>query len=355
MLKDFYINMKVFGASDNDYDVVAIVLGPDEMGSDALGLRLRCNKTGQVRGRVVDEESIYWNSMKPYFPPGFHIIQARLSEFIEFSRDAEGILRTANDLLFEVIDEFGNPIANDQIFALYSQRSLPTPTRDHITRVAGPIAADGFLFTGATWHYRLNLLAKRYRGHDILASDNILDWGVGCGRIARHFVESGSRNVVGADIDAFNVKWLNESVGREVAIRIDFDPPMPFPADHFDIIYGHSVFTHLTYEDQFKWLAELRRLLKPGQFAFLTVCAEPGVLITRFSDCAGFWDKFISDGFYDLGAQSIGVDEGREGYYRLVFHTQKFINENWAKYFIIRRALPCYIEHQTLLILQKPG
>ena len=79
------------------------------------------------------------------------------------------------------------------------------------------------------------------------------------------------------------------------------------------------------------------------EFVFLTVCSEPGLLITRFSDCAGFWDKFISDGFYDLGPVSVGVDEGREGYYRLVFHTQKFINENWAKYFIIRRALPCYI------------
>ena len=64
--------MKLFGTSDNDYDVVALVLGPDEMGSDALGLRLRCNKTGQVRGRVVDEESIYWNLMKRYFAPGFH-------------------------------------------------------------------------------------------------------------------------------------------------------------------------------------------------------------------------------------------------------------------------------------------
>ena len=179
MLKDFYIIMKLFRTSDNDYDVVALVMGPDEMGSDSLGLRLRCNKTGQVRGRVVDEESIYWNLMKRYFRPGFHIIQARLSEFIEFSRDAEGSLWTANDLLFEVIDEFGNPIANDQIFAFYSQRSLPTPTRDHIIRVAGNVGIEGFLFTGATWHYRLNLLAKRYRGHDILASDNILDWGAG--------------------------------------------------------------------------------------------------------------------------------------------------------------------------------
>ena len=100
MLKDFYIVMKLFATSDNDYDVVALVLGPDEMGSDALGMRLRCNMTGQVRGRVVDEESIYWNLMKRYFPPGFHIIQARLSEFIEFSRDAEGSPGTANDLLF---------------------------------------------------------------------------------------------------------------------------------------------------------------------------------------------------------------------------------------------------------------
>ena len=40
---------------------------------------------------------------------------------------------------FEVIDEFGNPIANDQIFAFYSQWSLPTPPRDHIIRVAGQL------------------------------------------------------------------------------------------------------------------------------------------------------------------------------------------------------------------------
>ena len=95
MLKDFYIVMKLFGTSDNDYDVVALVLGPDEMGSDALGLRLRCNKTGQVRGRVVDEESIYWNFDESVISPRAFIIQARLSEFIEFSRDAEGSPWTA--------------------------------------------------------------------------------------------------------------------------------------------------------------------------------------------------------------------------------------------------------------------
>jgi hypothetical protein len=244
MLKDFYVTMKFFGTSDNDYDVVALVLGPEEMGSDALGLRLRCNKTGQVRGRVVDEKSIYWNLMKRYFRPGFHIIQARLSEFIEFSRDAEGSLWTANDLLFEVIDEFGNPIANDQIFAFYSQRSLTTPTRHHINSRSGQRRNRGFPIHRRhlalpTESSRETLSGSRYSG---LRQHSRL----GSGRIARHFLEDRSGNVVGADIDAFNVKWFNESVGREVAIRIDFDPPMPFPADHFDIIYGHSVFTHLT-------------------------------------------------------------------------------------------------------------
>jgi ubiquinone/menaquinone biosynthesis C-methylase UbiE len=354
MFRDVFICMKLFRAP-NDCDVIAVVLPSDVMGSDVIGLRLRCHATGHVCGRVLDRESPYWELLQLHFPPGFHILQARLSEFTNFSLDADASIRTEQDLLFEVVDQFGIPIVDDQIFACYARKSLPTPTRDHIVRVAGDVGTDGFLFGGATWHYRLKLLAKRYQGRDISPTDNILDWGVGCGRIARHFFEEGAENIRGADIDAVNVRWLNESLGRQVATRIDFDPPMPFHSEHFDIIYGHSVFTHLAYDDQFKWLGELRRVLKPGGFAFLTVCTEPGVYVTRFQDFRKFYEKYITDGFYDLQADPCGVDEGRDGYYRLVFHTQEFITEHWSKYFTIRRTLPCYMEHQSLLILQKPS
>ena len=157
----------------------------------------------------------------------------------------------------------------------------------------------------------------------------------------------------GADIDTFNIKWLNHSVGSDVGLRVDFSPPTPYSSEHFDIIYGHSVLTHLSFRDQFEWLGELHRILKPGGFAFLTVCTEPGVQLTRFSDIGSFYDKFISDGFFDVGPQNVGVDAGNAGYYRLVFHTERFISETWSHYFTIRRILPCYFDHQTLCVLEK--
>jgi SAM-dependent methyltransferase len=133
---------------------------------------------------------------------------------------------------------------------------------------------------------------------------------------------------------------------------------MPYPADHFDVVYGHSVFTHLSYEDHFNWLIEIRRVLKPGGFAFLTVCTEPGVYVTRYNDVTRngeFLARYLEDGFYDFEVQNVGVDAGREGYYRLVAHTRGFILKNWSGHFTVRRILPCYMEHQDLVILQKPA
>jgi SAM-dependent methyltransferase len=281
------------------------------------------------------------------------LVEAQLSEFTRFTRDASSLLETVDDLAIEIVDFAGKPVIPDQVFAWYTARTLPMPTKDHIIRVAGDVGPEGFLFGGATWHYRLSFLAKRVMGREISRQDRVLDWGIGCGRVARHFFEREFWNVTGADIDGVNVNWLNESVGKSVARRIDFDPPMPYPDDYFDIVYGHSVFTHLRFDDQFKWLAELQRVIAPGGFAFVTVCSEPGVLVSRFSDYRTFWDKYQADGFYDWGAQPVGVDEGREGYYRLSFHTQRFIEERWSPYFVIESILPCYMEHQTLLILRK--
>ena len=61
---------------------------------------------------------------------------------------------------------------------------------------------------------------------------------------------------------------------------------MPYPANYFDVMYGHSVFTHLAEKDHFNWLMEVERVLKPGGFGFFTVCTEPGVYITRYNPTA---------------------------------------------------------------------
>lgn len=356
-LEQLFASVKIFGSPDG-YDVVAIIAAPVAQGDDVMRSRLRERSSGTIAGCVRDQECHLWPAFAPHMPPGFHMIQASLSEFSAFERDSEGVLRTPRDLRFEIVDEFGQALRTELDFTWYAARTLPIPPRDNIIRVAGDIGPDGFLFGGAVWHSRLERLIERYIGRAPSTVERILDWGVGCGRIARHFLERGHSNIHGADIDSVNIQWLHDNFGWRQAVRVDFDPPLPYPADHFDVVYGHSVFTHLSQQDHFNWLAEIRRIVKPGGFAFLTVCCEPGVHVTRYDDATTnqeFLRHYQDVGFHDFEAQNVGVDAGREGYYRLVAQTQKFIVDNWSRYFSIRRIIPCYMEHQDLVILRKPS
>lgn len=352
-----FVTLKILGTPDG-YDLVAAVLAPDALGADVADLRIHERNSGQVAGRVTDQACGFWPAFASYLPHGFHLIQAPLADFSPFERDSEGVLRTPRDLDFEIVDGFGLALRRGLSFTWYGKRTLGMPRRENIIRVAGDVGPDGFLLGGAVWHARLETLIHRYVGTSASSLDRILDWGVGCGRIARHFLERGQRGLHGADIDAVNVEWLQENLNWQDAIRVDFDPPMPYPDGHFDVVYGHSVFTHLTEDDQFVWLREIHRVLRPQGFAFVTACTEPGIFLTRQRDIrsnAEFIRQFTRKGFFDFEAQDVGVDTGREGYYRLVVHAREYIIKNWSRYFIVRRIFPCFMEHQDLIVLQKSG
>jgi SAM-dependent methyltransferase len=351
----FYCNLKFFGIPEG-YEIVAAVILPDHYAGDVEGLRLRCLNTGKVSGKVVNRHESTWPAVyEKTLAPQFRIVRANLADFAAFSKDPEGNIRDSGDIRLEVVDAFGRPIAADFDFTWYHNCTLPLPPTENIIRVAGDIGIEGFLLTGATWHARLEKLVRRYLGRELKQLERILDWGVGCGRIARHFLERGHANIFGVDIDEVNITWLRSNFGWQNASRIDFDPPMPYPDNHFDLIYGHSIFTHLAYSDHFLWIKEITRILKPGGFAFLTVATEDGLFVTRYDRLGReLTRQYIVDGFVDVENHSYtGVDAGREGYYRLVFQTRRFILENWGMLLSIQKIIPCYFEHQDLVIARK--
>jgi len=356
LLQDAFINMKFF-ATVSDFDIVSVIFPSRNVLLDANGLRIRCLSTGKIAGRVVDQESPFWERMKNYHPPGFRLVQAKLSEFAEHWRDDAIVPYTNSDIRLELVDQFGIPVMADAVFTWHAKKTLPLPSRENIVRIAGDVGHVGFLFGGSTWFGRLQALTRRYYGRDIESLNNVLDWGVGCARIGRHLLERGFPHLYGADIDQLNIDWLQSNLGWKNAVRVDFDPPMPFSDNFFDLVYGHSVFTHLSEQDQDRWLKELHRVLRPGGFAFVTTCGEGGVYHTRYRDILNrphVVEAFLETGFYDFESQSsVGVDVGREGYYRLVAHTRSYVMHHWSKFFAVRRILPCFMDHQDLVVLQK--
>jgi len=58
--------------------------------------------------------------------------------------------------------------------------------------------------------------------------------------------------------------------GQPVKVN-DVDPPLPFDEGCFDLVFASSVFTHLDPSAQREWLSEVRRVLKPGGLALLSI------------------------------------------------------------------------------------
>jgi SAM-dependent methyltransferase len=94
----------------------------------------------------------------------------------------------------------------------------------------------------------------------------VLEWGCGPGRIIRHLHDVAGGvpvEVVGTDARPETVAWCRENL-RNVTIEANGDePPLPFPDDHFDLVYGYSVLTHLSTARQLRWIDELYRVLAP--------------------------------------------------------------------------------------------
>lgn len=99
---------------------------------------------------------------------------------------------------------------------------------------------------------------------------SILDFGCGCGRIARHWARLTGPELHGCDYNRELVDWCAASLPFMQARVNALEPPSPYPDDSFDLVYAISVLTHLTLPVAHDWIADFRRILRPGGLLLVT-------------------------------------------------------------------------------------
>jgi SAM-dependent methyltransferase len=105
--------------------------------------------------------------------------------------------------------------------------------------------------------------AARSAGVELEGLEAMLDFGCGCGRVARYWSSLEGPEVHGCDLSPDAVRWCAENLGIDARVN-GLEPPAPYPPETFDLIYALSVLTHLTEPLQGRWIAELGRIAKPG-------------------------------------------------------------------------------------------
>lgn len=104
---------------------------------------------------------------------------------------------------------------------------------------------------------------------------DVLDFGCGCGRFLAGWVMNGSKmRLQGCDYNSELVNWCNQHIPG-VNVRINsLGQDLPFENDSFDFAYLLSVFTHLSIGEQRLLVSELRRILRPGGYVYITFHGE---------------------------------------------------------------------------------
>ncbi len=238
----------------------------------------------------------------------------------------------------------------------------PLPTMANIIRVSGRKSDQvNFLVSGLTTFSKLDAMCKFYSGVGISDLDVVVDWGVGCGRVVRHLLEQDQANrasaqtVIGVDIDEINVKWCQEnlsSLSPNAQFNVLSLEGFDLPGGSVDLLYGISIFTHLSEYHQHKWLSEIRRVLKPGALAILTVNGEAKFCRQREEIGLPFVQKF---GFFD-GVPDSAIGADRSDYYRSTLHLRPYIVKNWGMYFeILDFIVMANAFQQDFVVVRRPG
>lgn len=123
---------------------------------------------------------------------------------------------------------------------------------------------------GAYENYREIGAAQRRLIQAVLPDDwsfagkTILDFGCGTGRTLAAFAdETAAAEFVGCDIHTESIDWANAELSPPFRFFVCTEaPPLPQPAERFDLVYAMSVFTHIT-DRWSEWLTELHRILRP--------------------------------------------------------------------------------------------
>lgn len=194
---------------------------------------------------------------------------------------------------------------------------------------------------------------------------NILDFGCGCGRLARMFKGFPGR-LTGCDIDGRLVDWINVGLPYMNAVQTYPNKPLPFDDKSFDCVISISVFTHLNEQSQDLYLAELARVTRPGGLLLLTVHGARAMQRAKT-------EKTIFDMLCvpqeGLDAAAAGMEAGRHNFivqeqghlttdeykYGITFTPAAYVQAHWGKHFQIERIVDGAIhDFQGIVVCRRP-
>lgn len=204
-------------------------------------------------------------------------------------------------------------------------------------------------------------------GRPLKAGDRLFDFGAASGRVLRHFAAQQPHvDLACADVNENHVEWVSKHLSPDIyAFQCTNIPALPIEDNSFDLVYAFSVFTHVD-EWETTWLAELRRILKPGGCAYFSVQTEdtwkllnPEHFLYRhlLYNQSNLPDWEISPALFENPMPSEKVVfrfANSPVYNTCTFQSKAYVHEVWGRFFDIEKIIYCGHDFQDVVLMRKP-
>lgn len=236
-------------------------------------------------------------------------------------------------------------IEDSSYFKLHGKTDIPPA--DLRYRISKTEDIESFIKRGE--QIRINI-ENALSGLNMTLKDfnNALDFGCGCGGTLRSFKDKPiGLNLYGTDIDAEAVEWCMKNLDfARFSVNGEF-PPLPYGDETFDLCWAVSVFTHIDEEHQYKWLSEIKRIMKPGGIVMASVHGE-----SSWKELpSGIVKKIKESGLFYIVT---GADKGVfPDWYQNTWHFRGYVEKNWVRYFELLSYIPEGMSGQDLIVMRK--
>ena len=208
--------------------------------------------------------------------------------------------------------------------------------------------------------YNIIRNACRDAGTPLESMDAVLDFGCGWGRISRCFLRDiPEGKLYGCDLIPQMVQLCKETIPCYDFLENQAFPPTRFADESFDLVYGYSVFSHLSESAHKAWLEEFYRILKRG--GILVQTTRPREFISIWPTIPYVKGEIIVDKLlkmYDEG-KFIHLPGGggeilSENFYGETAIPESYIRKEWTEKFrILKIVNPGSHIDQNVIIVQK--
>lgn len=276
------------------------------------------------------------------------------------------VLNSGVDKFFEVLPKAADHIASDTRMASWDKLDYATA----LARDTWPLPMvedrEGYYGTDHFSYWASGLLDARMLIDTArqmkVPLGAFLDLGCASGRVTRHTaLEVPEMKTFGCDINRLHVEWCNSFLPQRVTTFQNTSiPSLPMESNSLDIVSAYSVFTHIEAMET-SWLMELRRILRPGGIAWITLHTE-GTL-TDMTPEWPLWAPVMKHpdaaSLFDVDARSFEGERlvlrwlSEQSYSSNIFYKEAYIRSHWGRIMQVadlRRRHPSF---QDVVILRK--